>query len=180
MSNNLPTFANPTKYETGDVIGSDEGEKTSETNKGLIKIGILACKGVVGKTTLAAHLAGIFVLRDLDTAIIDLDPEKNLTKLMSQEKEDEKQTGINTRDFNGNMRSIEVFDDKKDFETFGDKNTKMLIVDCSPGFDKNNHELLAELDLVIIPTTLNPMGLSRGGDVITRTVVEIRKVNQNC
>src|SRR5262245_27190310 len=43
--------------------------------------GVFTCKGGVGKTTVAAHLAGAFALMGFDVILLDLDPDRNLRKL---------------------------------------------------------------------------------------------------
>ena len=47
-------------------------------------IGVFTCKGGVGKTTIAAHLAGAFALNGYDIALIDLDHQQNLRKLLGE------------------------------------------------------------------------------------------------
>ena len=48
-------------------------------------IGVFTSKGGVGKTTVAAHLAGAFALMGYDVILLDLDPDKNLRKLFLQD-----------------------------------------------------------------------------------------------
>lgn len=51
-------------------------------------IGVFTSKGGVGKTTVAAHLAGAFALMGYDVMLLDLDPDKNLRKLFLQDLSD--------------------------------------------------------------------------------------------
>ena len=52
-------------------------------------IGVFTCKGGVGKTTVAAHLAGAFALMGHDVILLDLDPDRNLRKLFANDINDE-------------------------------------------------------------------------------------------
>lgn len=49
--------------------------------------GIFTCKGGVGKTTVAAHLAGAFALQGYDVILLDLDPDRNLRKLFLEDQD---------------------------------------------------------------------------------------------
>ena len=53
-------------------------------------IGVFTCKGGVGKTTVAAHLAGAFALMGYDVILLDLDPDRNLRKLFLQDLTEER------------------------------------------------------------------------------------------
>ena len=54
---------------------------------------------------------------------------------------------------------------------------KIIICDCSPVLTENPQSLVEKFDYCIIPTTLNPLGVSKHGDVIIRTFEHIRKRN---
>ena len=47
---------------------------------------MFTCKGGVGKTTVAAHLAGAFALQGYDVILVDLDPDRNLRKLFIEDQ----------------------------------------------------------------------------------------------
>ena len=138
--------------------------------KNKIYFGIFTCKGGVGKTTISAHLAGAFVLQELNVALIDLDPEQNLSKLVGDGVYlPNKKSGI------GN--SIEVFK-PEEWDEYVVPDAQLVICDCSPAFDRNPQELIAKFDYCLIPTTLNPLGINKHGKVIEDTVQSIRKYNQ--
>ena len=135
-----------------------------------IYFGVFTCKGGVGKTTIAAHLAGAFALQEFDVALIDLDPEQNLHKLVGD--------GVYVRNLKGAGagNTIEVFNGE-DWHEDAARDCKIVICDCSPAFERNPRELMQRLDYCIIPTTLNPLGINKHGKVIQDTVKEIRQIN---
>ncbi|HEY9650508.1 MAG TPA: AAA family ATPase [Coleofasciculaceae cyanobacterium] len=134
-----------------------------------IYFGVFTCKGGVGKTTVAAHLAGAFALQGYDIALVDLDPEKNLQKLMGD--------GIYIPKSNSVGESIKVYD-RDDWTENTAPNCRIVVCDCSPVFEKNPQELVEKFDFCIIPTTFNPLGISKHGSVIKETVKKIREINQ--
>ncbi|MBE9167282.1 restriction endonuclease [Pleurocapsales cyanobacterium LEGE 06147] len=150
----------PQKKSTKDII----------YNNNKVYFGIFTCKGGVGKTTIAAHLAGAFVLQEFNVALVDLDPEQNLHKLVGD--------GIFVPNFRGGVgHSIEVFNDR-DWDENAAKDCKIVICDCSPAVERNPQELMKKFDYCIIPTTLNPLGINKHGKVIQDTVNKIREFNQ--
>ena len=131
-----------------------------------VYFGVFTCKGGVGKTTVAAHLAGAFALQHVNVALVDLDPEQNLQKLIGDGVE---VPGPNGR---GVAAIIEVFDTRGWHENAA-KDAKIVICDCSPALERNDLELIKKFDYCIIPTTLNPMGLNKHGKVIEDTLEKI-------
>jgi chromosome partitioning protein len=141
--------------------------------------GVFTCKGGVGKTTVAAHLAGAFALMGYDVILLDLDPDRNLRKLFAQDINDEDasifippvhkhETGTTITVLNSDEWIPEDYPD-----------IKIIICDCSPVLSENPQSLVEKFDYCIIPTTLNPLGVSKHGDVIIRTFEHIRKLNSN-
>ncbi|HEY9614983.1 AAA family ATPase [Allocoleopsis sp.] len=135
-----------------------------------IYFGVFTCKGGVGKTTVAAHLAGAFALQGFNVALVDLDPEKNLQKLIGD--------GVYLPKPQSVGESIEVYD-KDAWDEDAARDSKIVICDCSPAFERNPEELVKKFDYCIIPTTFNPLGINKHGQVIKDTVKDIRKVNTN-
>jgi hypothetical protein len=143
------------------------GSVTQQPKK--IYFGVFTCKGGVGKTTVAAHLSGAFALQGLNVALVDLDPEQNLQKLVGD--------GVFVPNPKGVGTIIQVFDGK-DWHEDAARDCKIVICDCSPALERNPRELIERLDYCIIPTTLNPLGINKHGKVIQGTVQEIRKINK--
>lgn len=134
-------------------------------------IGVFTCKGGVGKTTVSAHLAGAFALNGYDVALLDLDRQQNMRKLLG-----EKVYLPATKGEGGSTISISSYENWKEA---ADKQTKIVVCDCSPEFDANPREFIEKFDYCLIPTTLNPLGVNKNADVIKRTFAEIRRVNRS-
>lgn len=139
--------------------------------------GIFTNKGGTGKTTVAAHLAGAFALMGYDVILLDLDPQRNLKKLFQNDEDDSSlyvpplrpgQTGCGI--FVLNDREWE--DDKSEYNDI-----EIVICDCNPTLEENPNNLVQEFDYCIVPTTLNPLGIAKNGDVIQRTFEGIRVEN---
>ncbi|MFB8788356.1 MAG: AAA family ATPase [Potamolinea sp.] len=135
-----------------------------------IYFGVFTCKGGVGKTTIAAHLAGAFALAGFNVALVDLDPEKNLQKLLGD--------GVYLPKPNNVGESIEVYDEQA-WDEDAARDCKIVICDCSPAFERNPQELVKKFDYCLIPTTFNPLGINKHGKVIKDTVKDIRQINKN-
>jgi chromosome partitioning protein len=159
----------------GEGIGSQHS--VEDTN--LKYIGVFTSKGGVGKTTVAAHLAGAFALMGYDVILLDLDPERNLRKLFLQDIEDKEGDASlyvppRRRDELGAIITVLSHEQWRE-EDYPD--VRVVICDCSPVLKENPQSLVERFDFCIIPTTLNPLGISKNGDVIIRTFKEIRKLN---
>ena len=134
-----------------------------------IYVGVFTCKGGVGKTTIAAHLAGAFALNGYDVALVDLDRQQNLRKLLG-----ENLYVPATKGASGSTISVLSGDE---WNAGIDKKTKIVICDCNPEFDSNPIEFIRKFDYCIVPTTLNPLGVNKNADVIKRTFAQIRREN---
>lgn len=169
-------------YDDGMIVWNyPEGEETQEEPERSLKyVGVFTCKGGVGKTTVAAHLAGAFALMGHDVILLDLDPDKNLRKLFLQDPTDEEgdaslyvppkskgQAGATITVLNHDQWSEEQYPE-----------VKIVVCDCSPVLSENPKRLVEKFDYCIIPTTLNPLGVAKNADVITRTFKHIRELNQ--
>ncbi|HEY9801327.1 MAG TPA: restriction endonuclease [Leptolyngbyaceae cyanobacterium] len=135
-----------------------------------IYFGVFTCKGGVGKTTIAAHLAGALALQGFNVALVDLDPEENLQKLVGD--------GVYVPNPKGVGTSVQVFK-ADDWHEDSARDCQIVICDCSPALERNPKELIKRLNYCIIPTTLNPLGINKHGKVIQDTVKEIRQINQD-
>lgn len=149
-----------------------EDKQPVYTPKEAVYMGVFTCKGGVGKTTVSAHLAGAIALSGYDVALIDLDPQKNLTTLLDQ--------GVSIPGTGDEPpRQVKVFSlDEWQKSNPSDLN-KIVVCDCSPVFEENPIELIKKFSYCIIPTTLNPLGLNKNGYVIKNTLKAIRSVNKN-
>ncbi|MGD1920379.1 MAG: AAA family ATPase [Pleurocapsa sp.] len=166
----------PSNIPIQTIAAAYEPPKESSKTK---YIGVFTCKGGVGKTTVAAHLAGAFALMGHDVILLDLDPDRNLRKLFLQDIEDENGDAsifvpaINRNELGTTITVLNA--DQWKEEDYSD--VKVIICDCSPVLSENSQSLVEKFDYCVIPTTLNPLGVSKHGDVIIRTFKHIRQRN---
>lgn len=150
-----------------DKIEQIKGEQARQENKVHV-ISIFTAKGGVGKTTVAAHLAGALALCGYKTRIIDGDPEQNLYRI----------TGKTAKAFNprtGKHNNIDVLTDISSEEQT--TNHIFDVFDCSPVFEKNNGGLIKRTKNFIIPTSLSPLEIGNNAEVLLRSIKEIRYKN---
>ena len=133
-------------------------------------IGVFTCKGGVGKTTISAHLAGAFALNGYDVALVDLDHQQNLRKLLGE--------GVYLPATKGNLGSVISVLNKDEWNEGDYRDTKIVVCDCNPEFEANPKEFIRKFDYCLIPTTLNPLGINKNADVIKRTFNAIRRENR--
>ena len=153
-----------------ELIWDCEKIDVSEKRDGTTYVGVFTCKGGVGKTTVSAHLAGAFALNGYDVALVDLDRQQNMRKLLGK--------GVyfpQTKRETGSKISVLSHEDWNESDY---KDIKIVVCDCSPEFDANPAEFIRKFDYCLIPTTLNPLGMNKNADVIKRTFDEIRRVNK--
>ncbi|MEM1156802.1 MAG: AAA family ATPase [Verrucomicrobiota bacterium] len=148
----------------GEEIYSDEEDVSDEVTY----IGVFTAKGGVGKTTVSAHLAGAMAMSGYEVALIDLDPQGNLSVLLGE--------GVTVKGKGRKTHAVTIYN-RREWKRGIDEDVKAVICDCSPVFKLNPKELIAKLDYCIVPTTLNPLGLNKNGYVIKETLQEIRSVN---
>lgn len=158
----------------GQLIWDCEKIDAAEEREKITYIGVFTCKGGVGKTTIAAHLAGAFALNGYDVALLDLDRQQNLKKLLG-EGVYLPPSSTNNQEKIGSVISVLSHED---WDETAYKDTKIVVCDCNPEFDANPIEFIRKFDYCLIPTTLNPLGINKNADVIKRTFTEIRRVNQ--
>jgi chromosome partitioning protein len=170
----------PNSGRLQDARKPDEPIKEGKNDNAEIKyIGVFTCKGGVGKTTVAAHLAGAFALMGYDVILLDLDPDRNLRKLFLHRLEDEEGDAslfVPPRKRSEMGATITVLNDNQ-WREADYPDVKVVICDCAPTLTENPSSLVKKFDYCIIPTTLNPLGISKNGDVIIRTFKHIRKCN---
>lgn len=139
--------------------------------------GVFTCKGGVGKTTIAAHLAGAFALMGYDVVLLDLDPEKNLRKLFMQGPDDEAPSLYVPSQVKGRPGSTITVLNHDEWEPSQYRDMQIIICDCSPVLEQNPAALVERFDYCVVPTTLTPLGIAKNADVITRTFKHIRQMN---
>jgi chromosome partitioning protein len=135
-----------------------------------IYVGVFTCKGGVGKTTISAHLAGAFALNGYDVALVDLDRQQNMRKLLGE--------GLYLPATKGKLGSVISVLNPDEWDESAYKGTKVVVCDCNPEFDANPVEFIRRFDYCIVPTTLNPLGVNKNADVIKRTFNQIRRENR--
>lgn len=145
--------------------------------------GVFTSKGGVGKTTVAAHLAGALARLGYSVLLLDFDPEQNLYRLFFDRKlgRAELEVPAHQRKYKGGK--ITVLDYNKFIRYKKDSSDDLMfdfiVADCSPVLKENPLPLLSGLDYVLVPTILNPLGVAKDAGVITRSFKKIRTINQN-
>jgi chromosome partitioning protein len=174
-------------YENGKVVWiypDNEAAATAGQKKKRFEdytyIGVFTSKGGVGKTTVAAHLAGAFALMGHDVVLLDLDPDRNLKKLFLRDPEvldDDASMYVPPVTSEEEGATITVLG-LEEWYAQGSPEAKLVICDCSPVLSENPINIVGLFDYCIIPTLLTPLGIAKNGDVILRTFHHIRRYNQ--
>ena len=126
------------------------------------RIAVFTEKGGVGKTSVAAHLAGAVLHMGTNVVLVDGDEQKNLHLLIGDAG------GVNFTDKSGNVRTryVEKF---KDF----DENAypdHYIVYDCAPSFNLNPPDIFKNTTDIVIPVVLSPLSILGNAAVITRTM----------
>ena len=101
--------------------------------------------------------------------IIDGDPEENLYRLTGKHAiVPNSRTGKSTT---VNVCKMSGWDSNKESEE------SITVIDCSPSFERNNVEFLKKTESFIIPTSLSPLEIGNKGEVLLRTIEQIRAGN---
>ena len=160
-------------------LGSGPGKTESGEPAQRKYIGVFTSKGGVGKTTVAAHLAGAFALMGHEVVLLDLDPDRNLQKLFAADPA--QPSGIASffvppvqRDQSGSTITVLSPDQ---WPQGDDHAAKVVICDCSPVLAENPSHLVERFDYCLIPTLLTPLGIAKNADVILRTFQHVREIN---
>lgn len=127
-------------------------------------IGVFTGKGGVGKTIISSHLAGALMLKGYDVALVDLDPQKNLSSLINK-----KAIHYRTK---GSFISVYTIE-----EWQSPKEPQFVIYDFSPDFDSNPKEIIEKMDYLVIPYNLSPLSLGVNGSVLNKSIENIRSIN---
>jgi chromosome partitioning protein len=136
-----------------------------------INIGVFTSKGGVGKTTISAHLAGALSIIGYESALIDLDPQSNLKKLIGD-------GGIYIKNRESEVGSCMSVLTAKEWDEKEHRDVKAVVCDCNPELDKNPTSFVKKFDFCIIPVTLNPLGINKHASVVQRTVKAIKDKNK--
>jgi chromosome partitioning protein len=158
----------------------EKGDQQKKRFEDYTYIGVFTSKGGVGKTTVAAHLAGAFALMGHDVVLLDLDPDRNLKKLFLRDPEmieDDASMYVPPVTSDEEGATITVLG-LEEWYAHGKPEAKLVICDCSPVLSENPINIVGLFDYCIIPTLLTPLGVSKNADVILRTFHHIRRYNQ--
>lgn len=157
-------------YQDGKIFWDNEKIFVPPKREKVTFIGVFTCKGGVGKTTVAAHLAGAFAVNGYDVVLLDLDPQSNLRRLLDG--------GVyfdRTRNKEGSLITVWSLDE---WDEDALENAKIVVCDCNPEFTSNPVDFIRKFDYCIVPTTLNPLGINKNAQVIQRTFEQIRGENK--
>jgi chromosome partitioning protein len=115
-------------------------------------------KGGVGKSTLSTNLRGYFSGGPYKTALVDIDPQGSLTKLLRTFADQE-------------GRDPEHVITRKDFKTYPELLKKLdgydiVIIDTPPYLSKELEEVLDFTTMVLIPCKASPLDYLAIGDTL--------------
>ncbi|MGF1501173.1 MAG: ParA family protein [Paracoccaceae bacterium] len=132
------------------------------------RIAVYTDKGGVGKTSLAAHLAGAICYLGGDAVLVDADPQRNLSTLLGD--------GVTlVRD--GAPKTLIV----ENYQHFHEEeyHNHYIVYDCSPSFEANPPDVFRRVTDVVIPVVLSPLSILRNASVVDRSIRKIRQLNPN-
>jgi chromosome partitioning protein len=132
------------------------------------RVAVFTEKGGVGKTSVAAHLAGAMVYCGRDAVLVDVDKQKNLSQLLG--------TGVNVIDRHRRVSTL-VIEAELDEINEEDYKNFYIVYDCAPHFDANPREIFERVTDTVIPIVLSPLSILGNAEVIHRTISSIRGVN---
>ncbi len=155
------------EYKNSELV---KPEPTNPPKKNRYYIGVFTAKGGVGKTTISAHLAGAFAISGFEVVLIDMDTQSNLRTLLGE--------GVYVPSIKGEIGTNITVINANEWDEKSYKDIQVIVCDCNPELHNNPKELIEKFDYCIIPTTLNPLGINKNGDVIERTFREIRTINK--
>jgi chromosome partitioning protein len=113
-----------------------------------------------------------------DVVLVDLDPDKNLRKLFLRDpKEEDGDASLFLPAKRGAAGAAITVLNHDQWSEKDYPDVKIVVCDCSPVLSENPKDLVAKFDYCVIPTTLNPLGVAKKADVITRTFGQIRAMN---
>lgn len=132
------------------------------------RVAVFTEKGGVGKTSVAAHLAGAMVYCGRDAVLVDVDKQKNLSLLLG--------AGVNVVDRHKRASTLVIEPDYLEADESSYKNF-YIVYDCAPHFDANPREIFERVTDTVIPFVLSPLSILGNAEVIHRTISSIRGVN---
>lgn len=136
-------------------------------------------KGGCGKSTSIFHVAGVFAYRGQKTLVIDLDKQKNTTKFLLIENEDEIEKTM--FDFMVGDCEVDEIVKKAYFRKRGNANPKYYGVDVLPSDKRFEDESLLDVSKVDIKDKLKKFIEEQGYEwVIVDMPPSNKKINQIC
>ena len=98
--------------------------------------------------------------------LVDLDPDKNLRKLFLEDQDSDDDASLYVPSHKkGELGATITVLNADEWDELSYPDVKVVICDCSPVLSENPVNLVKKFDYCVIPTTLNPLGVAKNGDV---------------
>ena len=140
-------------------------KKKDKPNNNSVQLGVFACTGGVGKTTIIAHLGLLLSELGYSVLLIDEDPERHLKRILDSFLKTSK--SLNLKCINADELELEK------------KNYDFMLYDYPPSLSINSIYSVNNLHYCLVPINLSPLALGLEAEIIHKTFNYINQLNSS-